>query len=221
MANFELIEVVGIEHSINAMQLPVGKYGDASIMIGKLIATEQQMKRAKALTKQPTNSGHPNFLSGITVYVNITADHSFWLQWMRYHFQQIISSTSKMYTITKTDIKDNCHKFVRMSTILFIESLVKLYMQVPETFDDDIIENLVDLFEGSADVPTNRKELFECIIMNLPIGYQLTASVVTNYLQLRNMYEQRLNHKTSSWSTDFVRFIDILPENWLIKGEND
>lgn len=67
--------------------------------------------------------------------------------------------------------------------------------------------------------PISKEELYECILDNLPMGYQLKAGIVTNYLQLKTMWNQRKNHKLSHWNKDFVQFVKDLPMSELITGE--
>jgi len=41
----------------------------------------------------------------------------------------------------------------------------------------------------------NKKEFFQKIIYNVPMGFKLGARVNTNYLQLKTIYEQRKHHR--------------------------
>ena len=217
---FKLLQVEGLDIALNAMQHPVGKYGNANFDGKNLFGAEDsQVKRAENLTKQPTNSGHPNFLSGIMVWVQITEGHAFWMQWQRYHFQQIISSESKMYTVAKGFIDDKVSDRVSDITIRVCNDLIGLY----NAFDDmpqNAIESELNNLEIPCEVPKNKAEMFEILVDNIPMGYQLTADVVLNYLQLRNMYEQRKKHKMSYWNTDFVKFVETLPySEWILGGK--
>lgn len=127
-------------------------------------------------------SGHDCALKGITVHTKLTADHSFWLQWQRYHFHDIISSTSKMHSITKMEL--NFHP----KTSAISQSLAQ--------------ESILDFKNGKID--------FEEVIMSMPIGLMLKADTITNYLQLKTIWNQRRNHKMASWR-EYCEWIEHLP----------
>ena len=54
------------------------------------LTNNKHYKRALKLTKAALNSGHPNFLSGILVSMDVTFTNKVWVEWQRYHFQQIV-----------------------------------------------------------------------------------------------------------------------------------
>ena len=62
-------------------------------------ASNKHVKRAVSLAQTPVGSGHDNFLSGVVVSFNVTASQTWWLQFGRYHFAQIVSSQSKMHRL--------------------------------------------------------------------------------------------------------------------------
>ena len=138
--------------------------------------------RAIRLASAPDGSGHRTFLSGILVCMNITATVKWWVQFGRYHFQQIDSSMSTMHRLKKMS---------SLGTIRFHEKTDKRCIE--------ILEHLVQ--EGADD---------ETIIYSCPSGLELTARVNTNYLQLRTMYVQRHNHKLQEWKA-FCEWIEKLP----------
>ena len=53
---------------------------------------DPHLQRAVKLAAAKDGSGHRTFLSGILVAMNITASVKWWVQFGRYHFQQIDSS---------------------------------------------------------------------------------------------------------------------------------
>lgn len=61
--------------------------------------SNRHIQRAVTLAKSPMGTGHDNFLSGIIVSFNVTATQTWWLQFGRYHFAQIVSSQSKMHRL--------------------------------------------------------------------------------------------------------------------------
>ena len=88
-----------------------------------------------------------------------------------------------------------------------------IYEKCPNC-DTDALDYLQDLIEDHKNNPD--LYTFEDVLMHVPMGFELTAGVVTNYLQLKSMYRQRKNHKLSDWNTDFVQFVETLPLSHLI-----
>ena len=146
------------------------------------LTNNKHYKRALKLTKAALNSGHPNFLSGILVSMDVTFTNKVWVEWQRYHFQQIDSSMSTMHRLKKMS---------QLGTIRFHEKTDKRAIE--------LIDKLIE--EGADD---------ETIIYSCPGGLELTARVNTNYLQLRTIYIQRKYHKLEEWH-DFCDWIEILP----------
>ena len=48
------------------------------------------------------------------------------------------------------------------------------------------------------------------IIYNIPSGFKLTAKMVTNYRQLKTIYDQRKNHRLPEWH-GVCKWIETLP----------
>ena len=86
----------------------------------------KHLKRGMRLVKAPLNSGHPNFLSGILVSMDVTFSNKVWTEWQRYHFQQIVTSQSCMHKISKFDLDE---AFVEYTDKVIIEILKELQEQ--------------------------------------------------------------------------------------------
>ena len=200
----ENTEVFGMESAMRVMRFPMKE---------KVTKTDEELSHKLAGCKPA--SGHDSMLKGIVVKADWTADHSFWLQESRYHFIDIASSESKMHTVCEGSIRDFINPLVAQQTILFVEGMIELFNSDREK------DCYYRSGSNNADWITleDKKQLFEAIIMNLPIGYELKAGIVTNYLQLKNMYNQRKNHRMSSWSVDFKRWVESLPNSSLIVGK--
>lgn len=227
MAKFTTTEISGIASAIKWMRFPLGSEGDSGertidIPHGceeRYVVGENDNKLSKTLSSAKPGSGHDCFLKGITVHFELEAPHYFWNQVQRYHFWDIVSSSSKMHSITKGNIRDKCSKWVSEDTINFINDLIVLYNRLdkPSGRLEDINRALES--NGILHEVSTRPELFECILDNTPLGYQLKAGMVTNYLQLKTVYAQRKSHKLSHWNTDFVEWVKSLPMSHLITGE--
>lgn len=144
--------------------------------------SNKHIERAIRLANAPDGSGHKTFLSGILVGANVTATMKWWVQFGRYHFQQIDSSMSTM------------HKLKQMVT----HNTVQFH---PST-NPHVIAEFIDLVNKSDDI--------EEIAYSVPAGLELTARVNTNYLQLRTILVQRIHHALDEWK-DFCGWILNLP----------
>ncbi len=186
--NFKVFneQVSGLEFSIKASGNPMRTKLDR----GEI--TEKDLKRGAKLGAATPGSGHDCYLKGITVTFDVTAPLYWWKQMQRYHFIDFISSQSTMHRITTFDIKSACNEYVWPELIEKLNEKVKAYNVSKENGNPD-------------------KEIWYELVSNLPSGFSLTASMVTNYLQLKSIYEQRKNHKLDEWH-DFIAFCDRLPK---------
>lgn len=156
---------------------------DAIIRLGiGMYQYESHFKRAIRLAQNTDGSGHKNFMLGIRVAANVTATNAWWMQFERYHFADIVSSQSKMHCLRKLidNEADAFHHKVAYDEIARLKELV---------------------INGADD---------ETLTYNCPIGLELTARITTNYLQLRTIYKQRINHKLAEWR-EFCAWIETLP----------
>lgn len=144
--------------------------------------SNKHIERAIRLANSPDGSGHKTFLSGILVGANVTATMKWWVQFGRYHFQQIDSSMSTMHKL-KQMVTNNTAQFH------------------PST-NPHVIAEFIDLVNKSDDI--------EEIAYSVPAGLELTARINTNYLQLRTILVQRISHKLGEWQ-DFCGWILNLP----------
>lgn len=182
------IEVYGLKESIIASGLPMRNSYDESVFESQVLGLDfdwnnTHFTRACNLADNPTASGHLNYLSGVIVQMNITATVKWWEQWQRYHFQQIVSSMSTMHRLRKM-MAENTIRFNKLTS-----------QKVITTFMEMLTDESV----------TDEQLAYSC-----PMGIELTARVSTNYLQLKNMYEQRKHHKLTEWH-DFIDVIKKLP----------
>ena len=135
------------------------------------LTNNKHYKRALKLTKAALNSGHPNFLSGILVSMDVTFTNKVWVEWQRYHFQQIVTSQSTMHRISKFDLDEAFIEYVDQGVLERLKELQKEYN------DNKTMDNYLKL------------------LYSTPSGLKLTARVTTNYLQLMTMYQQRHHHR--------------------------
>lgn len=149
-------------------------------------------KRAKNLGTCKPGSGHDNYLKGIIVQFDLKYSLYFTKQMERYHWFDIVSSSSTMHTITKRgDISEYCNEYVLPQTIESINRMIKRYNEVEDKEE--------------------KYNWFMHIISNLPSGFELWAGMSTNYLQLKTMYNQRKNHKLKEDWGYFCAWCESLP----------
>ena len=144
---------------------------------------DKNFARGIKLGTVPTGTGHDSFLKLINVQMNVTTSIKVWTEMQRYHFFDIGSSQSTMHRAAKMNIRECCNSFVD-STII------------------DILDELQAQYNSGLIT-------FEQFVYNLPVGFELTARVTTNYLQLKTIYHQRKNHKLKEWR-DFCEFLKTL-----------
>lgn len=147
--------------------------------------SEKDFMRAQRLGKVPTGTGHDNFLKGIIVQFDITYPNYWTPQFQRYHFADIVSSTSKMHRLTKMNLKEACNEYVDQIVIDNLNKWIEIYNSFEEGENEK--EILGEIF--------TKYQVYMKIISNCPMGLEQTMRVTTSYLQLKTIYQQRRNHK--------------------------
>ena len=155
------------------------------------------MPRAIILANSPSGSGHQTFLSGIRVSFDIKYPNYISPELQRYHWIDIVSSSSKMHRLSSMDMDTCFNKYVTDESKEQMKRLVKKYNE------------------------TKSYEDFMVILSNCPQGIELFMRVSTNYLQLRTLYRQRKTHKLKEDWGEVCEFIEKLPyANEFIIGNN-
>lgn len=152
----------------------------------------------KALGNSKKGEGHDNFLNGIIVQFDLTFTIKAWTEEERYHFIDFVSSQSTMHRIAKFDIEKQVIGYVTQNTINEVNRLKDIYNENPTS------ENYLTL------------------LYNVPVGFQLTAGMTTNYRQLKTIYSQRKTHRLPEWR-EFCAWIETLPmfKELCLGGDGD
>lgn len=145
------------------------------------------MPRAITLANSPSGSGHSTFLSGIRVSFDIKYPNYISPELQRYHWIDIVSSSSKMHRLSSMDMDACFNKYVTDESKEQMKRLVKKYNK------------------------TKSYEDFMVMLSNCPQGIELFMRVSTNYLQLRTLYRQRKTHKLKEDYGELCAFIENLP----------
>ncbi len=179
-------ELYGLDFALKASGNPMRTELDRSEV------NEKDFRRGKVLGNARSGEGHDNYLKGIVVEFDVTAPLYWWKQAQRYHFFEFVSSQSTMHCLLKFDIESQCVKETNKEILKIIERLKDEYNAI----DDENKELKV----------AKRREL----VASLPSGFCLGATMVTNYQQLKTIYNQRKNHKLKEWH-EFCDFLKELP----------
>lgn len=154
--------------------------------------TQTQMN----LANSAPGSGHDNYLQGIRVAFTMDITVKALVEAERYHFFDIISSTSTMHRITRFDMDDCYCKYV----------------------DRRMIGIMVELIEEYTEHPTD--EGYLKILYSNPCGFTYSIRFTTNYRQLKTILNQREFHRLPEWK-EFCRWIRTLPHSELITGDKE
>ena len=156
---------------------------------------EKDYSRCERLGSVPVGSGHDSFLNGITVIADFTAPLYWWKQAQRYHWFEFVSSQSTMHCVAKFSLKDRCVKETDERII-------------------NIVQEMIDEYNTTKD-----DELWHKIIASLPSGFCLSATMTTNYRQIKTMCQQRKGHHLKEWKT-FIEWAKRLPQFSQLTGIN-
>ena len=202
MLEISNVKVYDLRESIiasgNAMRIEPVPYSDEEF--------EKGLKRMKRLVHSSLSTNvhcHDNALTGISVSFDVKYPQYWSLEFQRYHFADIVTSSSKMHRLCKMDIAKACNKYVSDETIEQMEKLVDRYNYAVEKGAEEgvIYENFMKM------------------ISNCPMGLELFERVSTNYKQLQTIYYQRKDHKLKEDWGAFCKMIEELPYfEELIKG---
>ena len=165
----------------NAMRLAPPEYTDEEF--------EKSFPRAIQLANSSQGSGHGNFLCGIRVAFDIKYPGYFTPELQRYHFNDIVTSASKMHRLVNMNMDACFNKYVTDDSKTQMKALLQIYNR-ERTYRN-----------------------FMVLLSNCPLGVELFMRCTTNYLSLKTIYHQRKNHKLKEdWVEGFCKeFIEKLP----------
>lgn len=184
--NIGKTEVYGLEFAIKASGNPM------RTVLNREDNTEKDFLRATKLGTCRSGEGHDNYLKGIVVQFDVTAPLYWWKQAQRYHFFEFVSSQSTMHCLLKFDIANQCVAETNKEILAIVERIKEEYNQIPGT-----------------DVELKKAKWRE-LVASTPCGFCLGATMVTNYQQLKTMYNQRKTHKLKEWHV-FCDWCESLP----------
>lgn len=224
MLKIEHVKVYDLKESViasgNAMRLEPAEYTDEEF--------EKGLKRMVRLVQASKNGEvkcHDNALVGIRVSFDVVYPQYWTPEFQRYHFADIVTSSSKMHRLVKMDLDKACNKYVSKDVIDYMNDYIELYNHLLEEKEQDsFVGHRFTLRDGTVIKCDNVDDaLYTCymiIISNCPMGLELFMRVSTNYKQLQTIYHQRKHHKLKEDWGAFCKFIESLPyAKELIIGE--
>lgn len=226
MLEIKHVNVYDLKESViasgNAMRLEPAEYTDEEF--------EKGLKRMVRLVQASKNGEvkcHDNALVGIRVSFDVTYPQYWTPEFQRYHFADIVTSSSKMHRLVKMDLDKSCNKYVSKDVIDYMNDYIELYNHLLEEKEQNsFVGHRFTLRDGTVIKCDNVDDaLYTCymiIISNCPMGLELFMRVSTNYKQLQTIYHQRKHHKLKEDWGAFCKFIESLPyAKELIIGEKE
>jgi hypothetical protein len=187
MLNISNIKVYDLKESViasrNAMRTEMPEYTDEEF--------NNSLPRAISLAKCGGGSGHSNFRKGIRVSFDIKYPNYFSPELQRYHFFDIVTSSSKMHKLTSMDMDACFNEYVTQES-------------------KDQMKRLLDDY-SKAETNDDKYTCFMRLLSNCPQGIELFMRVTTNYEQLATIYRQRRNHRLREDWGAFCNMIESLP----------
>lgn len=193
MVEINNIKVYDLKESVcacrNAMRVGPSDYSAEDF--------RKSLGRAKQLANLSSNSGHPNFLIGIRVSFDIVYPQYFTPQLQRYHFIDIVSSSSKDHRLSRIMEARWYNKYVTEKTKANMQEYLDAYNANPSYKN------------------------YMVLLSNCPLGLQLFMRCSTNYMSLRNLYHQRIHDKLKEDWGAVLNMIRSLPyaEDFITLGK--
>ena len=191
MPNVSNVRVYGLDEAIRA-----AKYPKAVELDG---LTAELTKGIKACLNCPTGEGHDNALNGIIVQFDLTFSQKAWVELQRYHFIDFVSSCSTMHKLQNMNPRQQCNRYVDPRSIDILNEKIVEYNRLLNVRK-----------EGIAVADDTLKEARLEMLYSIPSGFELTARMTTNYLQLKTIYQQRRHHLLPDWQV-VCDWIETLP----------
>lgn len=147
---------------------------------------------------------HHNFMTGIRVSFDLIYPNYISPEMQRYHWFDIVTSSSKMHRIMKMDFDKCCNEYVTEETKENMKKYIEDYNRILNT----------PVSGSLSETDKHSEELYKAfmkVVSNCPQGVELFMRISTNYMQLQTMYFQRQNHRLKEDWGNFCKFIESLP----------
>lgn len=135
------------------------------------------IERAKKLAHK--DGGHNKFLESITVWITVEASLKVWKQFDTYRVGMTKQSESTMHTILKKPLTYGNFEIHREALPFYARVAFDIYLKAMNKLIKD--------------------KKFKEVTDFLPSAFIQKRIICTNYKTLRNIYQQRKNHKLTEW----------------------
>lgn len=200
----ENVKVYDLDESLAAMRYPM-----IADLEGIDFTTPEEfaksLKRGTQLA-HAQGGGHDQFLTGIRVAFDLTFTNKAWVEAERYRFLEFVSSQSTMHRITKFNLRNQYNEYVDHRVIGIMEEKLDQYNAMKAEFDETPDS---DKYNRERLQRLMKQKYLELLYTN-PAGFELTARLTTNYRCLKNIYQQRKNHRLPEW-VQFCEWVETLP----------
>lgn len=184
------VEVYGLERAIKTAKYP------KSVNLDSL--NSDLTRGIQGILSCNSGEGHDCALKGIIVQFDLTFSNKAWVEAERYHWLDFVSSQSTMHKLNKFNIAEQCNIYVDQRVIDVLQEKVDEY--------NNLLAN-----SKTGEVPQDELKTARLkMLYNIPSGFELTAGMTTNYLQLKTIYKQRRHHALPDWKM-FCDWIETLP----------
>lgn len=202
MLTIQNVKVYDLKESViasgNAMRLEPVEYTDEEFEKGL-----KRMVRLVNASKSGNVRCHDNALVGIRVSFDVKYPQYWTPEFQRYHFADIVTSSSKMHRLLQMNLDESCNKYVTRETI------------------DNLKQYIEEYNNTDGDDEDAKYKAWMKVLSNTPLGLELFMRVTTNYKQLQTIYYQRKHHRLKEDWSAFCEFIENLPYfNQLILGND-
>ena len=203
----------GVEQAIHAMRNPMDSwdYSDSEWEEGVVSLYPDFAKyivgpKDKDLSERLQKAGpeHAKHLRMIMVWADIVAPRYWWTEFDTYRAGVEKLSCSTMHTITKRAF--DASDFQQDDTELSQNAAI---------LNATMMDMWREMYLDAKDDLAKQKEIWRCLIQNLPQSYLQRRTVMMSYAALRNIVKQRKGHKLDEWKW-FIDWARTLPDSWMI-----
>lgn len=157
----------------------ISEYGYDEAALGFSLSYNSTVERAKEIMPRFAHGapGENKFLESIIVYLDIKAPRFWWQEFDTYRVGVTKQSESTMHTLTKSMLTQDNFEY-------------KI---------DDVYMGVLNNILATCKYYNSGKGWLEQLKSALPEGFLQRRIVCTNYKALKNIYEQRQNHRLEQW----------------------
>ena len=194
------LEIAGFLPALKGMRNPKNSWtkGDSCLIDNNPVIGENDLKLAQILIK--AGAEHCKFLRMIQVWVDIKFPRYIWSEFDTYHYntKNSCSTMHKLFVKGNIITLDDFYYETRFEEASIANTIIDLYTLQKAYFEES------NQLEKNKILASAKRILNE--------GFLQLRTVNTNYAEIRNMYNQRKNHRLKSeWQDTFCIWCESLP----------